>query len=118
MNGREFHQGLDFSATLLQVKSIAQVTTTVDKVGMDPYAGIYVRLYDGDVYYTYQHLESYNVSEGDLIAPGQVIGVSGNTGVGTDAGYHLHVTTSTNEELYPDSVSERNGYFDPRAYID
>jgi murein DD-endopeptidase MepM/ murein hydrolase activator NlpD len=116
LNGREFHQGLDFSATLLQVKSIAQVTTTVDAVGTDQYAGTYVRLFDGEVYYTYQHLESYSVSEGALVAPGQVIGVSGNTGYGT--GYHLHITTSTNEHLYPDSVSERNDYFDPRAYID
>ena len=44
---------------------------------------------DGKIYYTlYDHLSQRNVSNGDEVSQGQLIGLSGNTG--NSSGPHLH----------------------------
>ncbi|MCI8332347.1 MAG: peptidoglycan DD-metalloendopeptidase family protein [Clostridiales bacterium] len=124
MNGREFHQGLDFSCTLAAVKSIAGAEATVTKVyrKIDPSYGRYVQMRVGTTYFTYQHLDSIEswVEEGVTVAKDQTFAVSGNTGIGT--GYHLHVTVATIDTLAPNTTAasdtKRNKYMDPRIYID
>jgi murein DD-endopeptidase MepM/ murein hydrolase activator NlpD len=42
----------------------------------------------GDLWVRYAHLEAVLVSDGDLVAPGTVLGLEGSTGFST--GPHLH----------------------------
>lgn len=46
------------------------------------------------IYTVYMHLASFNVQEGDVVEPGQLIGVIGNTGRST--GPHLHFEVDIN----------------------
>lgn len=51
--------------------------------------GNYIMIDHGDGYYTgFGHLNSYNVSQGQIVSRGQQIAVSGSTGIST--GPHLH----------------------------
>ncbi len=122
LSGREFHQGLDFSCYRKEVKNISDVTGIVVDYGDNPNSatGLYVQIQAGGKYFTYQHLESIKSimkeSPPPSVAKGQIIGVSGNTGIGT--GYHLHITVATIQRLAPASAAERTKYLDPRIYID
>ncbi len=42
----------------------------------------------GGLYSGYAHLSSFNVSEGQMVEAGDIVGMSGNTGLST--GPHLH----------------------------
>lgn len=62
---------------------------TVHQVGEDPEYGFFVLLDHPDEYQTmYGHLSRILVSTGATVAPGQVIGLSGNSGRSTAP--HLH----------------------------
>lgn len=58
---------------------------------------------DGNKFY-YSHLKNVNVSNGQVIDPGQIIGTEGSTGNST--GSHLDFMIETS-----------NGFIDPRAFI-
>lgn len=68
-------------------------------------AGNYVQLDHGDGYRSvYMHMTNYIVREGDYVAPGQIIGYVGNTGL--SKGNHLHF-----------GISYNGTYVNPMEYI-
>ncbi len=68
-------------------------------------AGNYVQIDHGDGFRSvYMHMTNYIVQEGDYVAPGQLIGYVGNTGL--SKGDHLHFGISYNGE-----------YVNPMEYI-
>jgi len=82
------HNGLDLRADNEEV--YAMMFGRVEKVGRDKRSGLYVTLRHADYLVSYCHLSRVQVSKGDLVYPGQPVGVSGNTGRST--GPHLHIT--------------------------
>lgn len=94
--GRAFHPGTDFRASIgTKVKSVG--SGTVKGVGnTDAYPGCYawgrwiLIEHTNGISSLYAHLSSSLVSTGDAVATGDVIALSGNTGVST--GPHLHLT--------------------------
>lgn len=94
--GRAFHPGTDFGASIgTKVKSVGP--GTVKGMGnTDAYPGCYawgrwiLVEHTNGISSLYAHLSSSLVSTGDTVATGDVIALSGNTGVTT--GPHLHLT--------------------------
>ena len=62
----------------------------VVKAGQDRVSGKYVTVWNGDFSVSYCHLSECLVKKGDCVRPGEVVGISGNTGWST--GPHLHLT--------------------------
>lgn len=88
--GREFHNGIDFTA---DVGTPVQATApgTVDDAGYDSANGNRVSIDHGFGYRSvYGHLSKISVAPGEQIKRGQRIGLSGNTG--RSSGPHLHYT--------------------------
>ena len=68
-------------------------------------AGNYIQINHGDGYRSiYMHMTHYIVAQGDYVAPGQVIGYVGNTGL--SKGNHLHF-----------GISYNGTYVNPMEYI-
>jgi murein DD-endopeptidase MepM/ murein hydrolase activator NlpD len=103
---RQFHYGMDFTA---QVGT--KVYATGDGVVKDIQSigggyGRWILLDHGFGYETlYAHLSGFNVSIGDQVKRGSVIGYVGNTG--TSSGPHLHYEVHRNGE----PVNPQNYYF-------
>ena len=84
----EVHPGLDIAVTTGSLVRAAG-GGTVHQLGEDPEYGFFVLLDHPDDYQTmYGHLSRIVVQPGASVAPGQVIGLSGNTGRSTAP--HLH----------------------------
>jgi murein DD-endopeptidase MepM/ murein hydrolase activator NlpD len=84
----EAHPGIDVA---VPVGSLVRASGggTVHQVGDDPEYGLFVLLDHSDEYQTmYGHLSRILVAAGATVAPGEVIGLSGNTGRSTAP--HLH----------------------------
>ena len=85
---KEFHNGLDISSRK-GTPIIAPATGKVIKKGYDKYLGKYVKIDHGqDVVSTYGHLSGFNVSPGQKVVRGDVVGFMGSSGLST--GHHLH----------------------------
>ena len=68
-------------------------------------AGNYIQLNHGDGFRSiYMHMTNYIVKQGDYVAPGQIIGYVGNTGL--SKGFHLHF-----------GISYQGTYVNPMEYI-
>ncbi len=96
-NGPYLHKGVDLKSRdgNLTIYSPYAGDAYVDGVVNDPYGnftgyGNYIILKSmGDKYRTvFAHLQTMNVTHGEVIKPGQPIGVMGNTGF--SSGIHLH----------------------------
>jgi murein DD-endopeptidase MepM/ murein hydrolase activator NlpD len=91
--GLEMHSGLDLGVsegTPIYAPGSGEVSST----GYNDSSGNYIEIVMKDggsetVYVTYMHLSSIDVSSGQVLSEGQVIGLSGNTGRST--GPHLHI---------------------------
>jgi murein DD-endopeptidase MepM/ murein hydrolase activator NlpD len=84
----EAHPGIDIAVS---VGSLVRASggAVVRQRGEDPEYGLFVLLEHMDGYQTmYGHLSRILVADGDSVAPGQVIGLSGNTG--RSSAPHLH----------------------------
>lgn len=86
---RSRHNGLDLRASQGD-EAYAMMFGQVIKVGSDNRSGKYVTLRHGDFTVSYCHLSKPLVNKGDCVRPGDVVGISGNTGRST--GPHLHLT--------------------------
>lgn len=87
----EVHPGLDIAVA---VGSIVRASGggTVRQSGEDPEYGLFVLLDHPDDYQTmYGHLSRILVAQGASVAPGQVIGLSGNSGRSTAPHLHFEV---------------------------
>ena len=83
-----FHNGIDLAAHYEPV--YAMLDGTVTEVGITPSAGKYVTLQHGPALeITYMHLSRIHVTKGDCILSGDIVALSGNTGVSCSP--HLHI---------------------------
>ena len=84
----EGHNGYDYA-----VQEGAEVLAMHDGVAYTGFEkdgfGNYVKIINSDMYTIYGHLKSFNVENGQPVARGKVIALSGNTGWST--GPHLHI---------------------------
>ncbi len=85
------HTGIDLAAR--QGTEVHSATPGTALVGYDPVgAGNYVVVVvDDHARVIYCHLSEFQVSTGDAVAPGQVIGLVGATGLATGAHVHLQI---------------------------
>ena len=88
MKKRKRHNGLDLRAD--RCETYAMMHGIVVKTGKDRVSGKYITVRHGDFSVSYCHLSEWRVKKGDCVRPGDVIGISGNTGRST--GPHLHLT--------------------------
>ena len=99
------HNGIDMACpqgTPIYATRAGTVTTASYQAGG---AGYYVSINHGDGFSSiYMHMTNYEVSSGQSVAAGQLIGYVGSTGVST--GPHLHF-----------GVSYAGTYVNPMAYI-
>lgn len=100
---RKFHNGIDLYAR--SAKVFAMMQGKVLRVGQDKVSGKYVTLQHGNFTVSYCHLSQIFVSQGKIVLPGNVVGITGNTGRST--GEHLHMTIRHNGE-----------YINPRIFLD
>lgn len=89
---RKFHNGIDLHAR--SAKVFAMMQGIVIAVGQDKVSGKYVTLRHGNFTVSYCHLSQISVSQGQAVLPGDVVGITGNTGRST--GEHLHITCKFN----------------------
>lgn len=100
---RKFHNGIDLHAR--SAKVFAMIQGRVIAVGQDKVSGKYVTLQHGGFTVSYCHLSQISVSQGQDVLPGDVIGITGNTGRST--GEHLHIT-----------IRQKGEYVNPRIFLD
>ncbi|MGB0525510.1 MAG: M23 family metallopeptidase [Flammeovirgaceae bacterium] len=86
---KTLHRGVDFKAPM-GTPIYATADAVVKKLGNMPKGyGKYIMLAHGETYETlYAHLSEFSVEEGDKVKKGEVIGLSGNSGMSTKP--HLH----------------------------
>ena len=85
--GHKLHSGIDFQYG--DGQAYAAAPGTVVEVGRDPAYGNLVTIAHGQGITTrYAHLAATLVNPGDAVAPGQIVGKIGSTGLST--GPHLH----------------------------
>lgn len=83
------HAGIDIGRVGYTTQAVAAKAGTVILSGYNKYRGNYVVVSHGaGNTTTYQHLSKRSVSVGDYVKQGQVVGVTGSTGV--SRGAHLH----------------------------
>lgn len=85
---RQMHSGMDFRAS--SDKVYAMMPGRVLKVGYDKVSGNFITLQHGSITISYCHLSEVLKQKNDLVAVGEVVGITGNTGRST--GEHLHLT--------------------------
>ena len=103
----QFHRGVDIAVAEGTEVYAAQDGTVTTAEYNDSY-GNYIVITDSKGYVTkYAHLESLNVSAGQSVKHGAVIGKTGNTGAST--GSHLHIECMYNGEYYNPLFYFENG---------
>ena len=100
---RHLHTGIDLAARL--GADVFSATTGTVITGYDAGgAGNFVKVVvDAHVRVLYCHLSSFRVATGDPVAPGQLIGLVGATGLATGPHVHLQVNIDgdpVNPEVY------------------
>lgn len=94
------HQGIDLRAKYEEVYSV--MDGEVVAVSSDKRSGRYVTLrYPGAYTCSYCHLSQPLVKKGDSVKAGEVIAISGNTGMSTSAHLHFGVKSASGERLDP-----------------
>lgn len=108
-----FHAGLDFAGSLNDpIYATMDGIVRIAEFNNGGLGNVIWIQHTGDHYYSaYAHLESMNVSVGQTVSKGQVIGSMGNTGYST--GVHLHFVIAT--ELWGNN---ENNTIDPEIYLD
>lgn len=101
------HKGTDYGCPSgTEIKAIT--SGTVIGAGYDPTGGNYVSIKTGDLVHKYFHLSAIKVGYGATVSEGQLIGLSGATGLVT--GPHLHLQTERNGvPIDPEGVINNGG---------
>ncbi len=87
------HAGIDIGRVGYTTKAVAAKAGTVIISAYNKYRGNYVVVSHGSGNTTtYQHLSSRSVSKGDYVAQGQVVGITGSSGVSSGAHLHFEIT--------------------------
>ena len=100
---RKFHNGIDLHAR--NAKVFAMMQGRVLKVGQDKFSGKFASLQHGDFTISYCHLSQISVLQGQTVFPGDIVGITGNTGRST--GEHLHIT-----------ARHKGEYINPQIFLD
>jgi murein DD-endopeptidase MepM/ murein hydrolase activator NlpD len=104
-NGKRTHNALDFAVPIGTPLTSVVGGKVIDVSEAGGY-GQRIIIKGNDGYeYNYAHLSKYGVSVGQVVQPGQVIGLSGNSGVGS--GPHLHL----------DILDSSGNIVDPRVHL-
>ena len=99
------HAGIDIGRVGYTTQVVAAKSGTVIVSAYNQYRGNYVVVSHGSGNTTtYQHLSKRSVSVGQVVAQGQVVGITGATGVGS--GPHLHF-----------EITENGTIIDPLKYL-
>jgi murein DD-endopeptidase MepM/ murein hydrolase activator NlpD len=88
---RHFHTGIDLAApegTAVYSASVGTAHTGYDPMGAGDFVSVVV---DAHVRVVYCHLSEFRVGSGQQVAPGQLIGLVGATGLATGPHVHLQV---------------------------
>lgn len=93
-----FHTGLDIAMGEGSAISSVQSGTVITATYGDNIWGNYVEIDDGNTRTKYAHCSSLNVSVGDIVKTGDVIGFVGSTGQST--GPHLHIEVIIGGQRY------------------
>lgn len=138
--GRPYHPGTDFGVPIgTKVKSVASGTVR-DFDNTDNYPGCYawgswlLIDHDNGLSSLYAHLSSIVVKKGQRVAVGEVVALSGNSGIST--GPHLHLTLYATQGVKTGKYgtykpggsgcaatnatgpfADLNAYLDPMAYL-
>lgn len=92
------HMGIDIGRVGYTTQAVAAKAGTVIISDYNRYRGNYVVISHGSGNTTtYQHLSKRSVSVGDKVAQGQVVGITGDTGV--SRGAHLHFEITENGQI-------------------
>ena len=92
------HAGIDIGRVGYTTQAVAAKAGTVIISAYNKYRGNYVVVSHGSGNTTtYQHLSSRSVSVGTYVAQGQVVGITGTTGV--SSGPHLHFEITENGQI-------------------
>ena len=83
-----FHTGIDISARLANIYAVLH--GSVSSCGYNSKFGNFIVLNHGNYTTVYGHLSAVYIKTGELVEPGEIIGISGATGQAT--GEHLHFT--------------------------
>lgn len=94
------HNGLDLRASCDEV--YAMLDGTVKKTGEDKRSGKYIIIQYGEFMVSYCHLSRIWVKCGTRVKPGEVVGITGNTGRST--GEHLHITCRRDNRYVDPSI--------------
>lgn len=90
------HNGVDLAAHYEKVFSM--FSGEVTGVGHDNRSGNYVTVRTAGYTISYCHLSAFWVSKGMFVNAGEVLGVSGSSGMST--GPHLHLTTKKDGKVF------------------
>lgn len=95
------HAGEDFAAPV-GTKLVSMSTGTVTFAGQESGYGnlVKIRYWDGTVTF-YAHMSHISVNEGEDVDPGEVVGLSGNTGHSTGPHLHLEIHPGGGEAIDP-----------------
>lgn len=94
------HNGVDLQARYEPVFSM--LTGKVVSVAYNKRSGKYVTIQTGEYSICYCHLSNIVVKRGDYVIAGEVIAMSGNTGMST--GPHLHLTIKKNGKVIDPAI--------------
>ena len=84
------HTGIDLAAPV--GREVRSATAGIAFVGEDPAAGEFVAVeLDSHIRVLYCHLSAFRIVAGQAVAPGDVIGLVGDTGLATGPHVHLQV---------------------------
>lgn len=106
------HNGVDLAAHYEKVFSM--FPGEVIGVGQDYRSGKYVIVRTGGYTISYCHLSSFWVAKGMFVNAGDVLGLSGSSGMST--GPHLHLTTKKDGKVFNpvillNLIQKRNIYY-------
>jgi murein DD-endopeptidase MepM/ murein hydrolase activator NlpD len=88
--GSPFHKGIDIACGMGAVVHAMDSATVISATTMTGYGLVVILDHGNGIQTLYAHLSKILVRKGQKVLKGDVIGKSGNTGIGT--GPHLHVT--------------------------
>jgi murein DD-endopeptidase MepM/ murein hydrolase activator NlpD len=122
------HNGIDFAASdgtpiKSALNGVVEATGNTDVGACYSYGKWILLKHDNGISTLYAHLSSINISKGESVSTGEIIGYSGRTGYVT--GPHLHFTVYATQgmrvEQYVNSINCKNVTIpiaDPKAYLD
>lgn len=93
---RRLHNGIDLRASI-GTETFAMLPGIITTIGRDRSRGNYVIIRHGNYVVTYCHLSRILVRQGQMVEPGEAVGLVGSTGRST--GPHLHLMLHRGKQM-------------------